>query len=72
MEILFLNISVKTVEKHRVNLMKKHDLQNVTALTWERKFGGGADSGRERSKVQVVVAQPEPSIASPIRISGGP
>jgi DNA-binding NarL/FixJ family response regulator len=29
----FLNISVKTVEKHRANLMKKLDLHNVSALT---------------------------------------
>ena len=29
----FLNISVKTVEKHRANLMKKLDLHNVAALT---------------------------------------
>lgn len=29
----FLNISVKTVEKHRANLMKKLDLHNVASLT---------------------------------------
>ena len=29
----FLNISVKTVEKHRSNLMGKLDLHNVAALT---------------------------------------
>lgn len=29
----FLNISVKTVEKHRANVMKKLDLHNVSALT---------------------------------------
>ncbi len=29
----FLNISVKTVEKHRANIMKKTDLHNVSALT---------------------------------------
>lgn len=29
----FLNISVKTVEKHRANLMKKLDVHNVSALT---------------------------------------
>jgi len=29
----FLNISVKTVEKHRANLMKKLDLHNASALT---------------------------------------
>jgi DNA-binding NarL/FixJ family response regulator len=29
----FLNISVKTVEKHRANIMKKLDLHNVSALT---------------------------------------
>ena len=29
----FLNISVKTVEKHRANLMKKLNLRNVSALT---------------------------------------
>ena len=29
----FLNISVKTVEKHRANLMAKLDLHNVAALT---------------------------------------
>ena len=29
----FLFVSVKTVEKHRANLMKKLDLHNVSALT---------------------------------------
>jgi DNA-binding NarL/FixJ family response regulator len=29
----FLNISVKTVEKHRANIMKKLDLHNASALT---------------------------------------
>jgi DNA-binding NarL/FixJ family response regulator len=29
----YLCISVKTVEKHRANLMKKLDLHNVSALT---------------------------------------
>jgi DNA-binding NarL/FixJ family response regulator len=29
----FLNISVKTVEKHRANIMKKTDLHNASALT---------------------------------------
>ena len=29
----FLNISIKTVEKHRANIMKKLDLHNVAALT---------------------------------------
>lgn len=29
----FLNISVKTVEKHRANIMKKLDLHNAPALT---------------------------------------
>jgi DNA-binding CsgD family transcriptional regulator len=28
-----LNISVKTVEKHRANIMKKLDLHNVSSLT---------------------------------------
>ena len=29
----FLNISVKTVEKHRANIMSKLDLHNAAALT---------------------------------------
>ncbi|MGB8720611.1 MAG: LuxR C-terminal-related transcriptional regulator [Desulfobacterales bacterium] len=29
----FLTISVKTVEKHRANIMKKTDLHNASALT---------------------------------------
>jgi DNA-binding NarL/FixJ family response regulator len=29
----FLNISIKTVEKHRSNIMKKLDLHNVASLT---------------------------------------
>jgi DNA-binding NarL/FixJ family response regulator len=29
----FLNISIKTVEKHRANIMKKTDLHNASALT---------------------------------------
>ena len=28
-----MNISVKTVEKHRANLMRKLDLHNVSGLT---------------------------------------